>query len=143
MLKKKTILILTAMFVVMSALSNGTLSSTVMGQSDTELSSIRIEKIAVMPFFKGKYGGTITQNLDCNVCQFAYDLDALDPYADYILSRMIQETLEKRYGDKVVPYKRSSDVFDKIPKDDLKDTIQSLAQKLGPGLTKRALGPGP
>ena len=134
MSKKMTIMVLTAMFMVMNALVNGCSSSTVIEQPDAKLSSIRIEKIAVMPFFKGKYGGSITQNLECKVCQFAYDQDALGPYADYILSRITQETLEKRYGDKVVPYNRSSDVFDKIPKDDLNDTIQSLSQKLGHAL---------
>jgi len=132
--KKMTIMVLTAMFVVMNALFMGALSSTVMGQSDRELSSIRVERIAVMPFFKGKYGGAINDNLDCKVCQFFYDQDALDPHADFILSRMTQETLEKRYGDKVVPYTNARDAFDKIPKDELNDTIQSLAQKLGPAL---------
>ena len=144
MTKRTAVVVWAAVFMVINLVCWGIWSSEVRGegQPDGDLSSIRVEKIAVMPFFKGKYGGSITENLECSVCQFTYDQSALDPDADYILSLLVQEELAIRFGDRAVPFALSREVFEKIPKDDSTDTIQNLAKRLGPALNANLIVAG-
>lgn len=131
MMKRAATITLVATWVMMGLLLNGALGETATGQSETDLSSVRVNKIGVMPFYRGKYGGVITSNLSCNVCQLVYDPNGLDPDAGYFLASFTQDVLKKRFGQKVVPLKKSLDAHRQMPKDDFKDTIQTRAQKLG------------
>ena len=119
------------MWVMMGPLLNGVLAETARNQSETDASSARVIKIGVMPFYTGKYGGVITSNLSCNVCQLVYDPNGLDPDAVYYLANFTQDVLKERFGRKVVPLKESLDTYREMPKDDIKDTIQTRAQMLG------------
>jgi len=130
-MKRAAIITLVAMWVMMGPLLNGALAKTAKDQSETDLSSVAVIKIGVMPFYTGKYGGVITSNLSCNVCQLVYDPNSLDPDAGYYLANFVQDALKKRFGQKVAPLNESLDAYQQMSKDDLKDTIQTRAQKLG------------
>ena len=131
MMKRAAMIALVAMWVMMGPLLNGALAETATDRSETDAPSVPVHKIGVMPFYTGKYGGVITSNLSCNVCQLVYDPNGLDPEAGYYLANFTQDVLKKRFGQKVVPLKKSLDTYRQMSKDDIKDTIQTRAQTLG------------
>ena len=128
---KKTAMMVLVLLVLTGIMKGDVLSAPAATEPESDLSSVDVEKIAVMPFYTGKYGGVITQNVSCNVCQLVYDPKGLDPNADYFLTNYCEEALKKRFGQKVVPLRESTEAYNQIPKDELKDTIQSRAQNLG------------
>ena len=131
MMKRAAMITLVAMWVMMGPLLTGAFAETATERSETAPTSVRVIKIGVMPFYTGKYGGVITSNLSCNVCQLVYDPNGLDPDAGYYLANFTQDSLKKRFDRKVVPLNKSLDAYRQMPKDDIKDTIQTRAQKLG------------
>jgi hypothetical protein len=93
-----------------------------------------VEKIGLMPFVKGRYGAEINESLSCTVCLLLNDPKDLDPDSDFILTKYTQKALQKRLGEKVITLQQSAEIYERIPRDDIKDSPRSLAKKLGEAL---------
>jgi TolB-like protein len=92
---------------------------------------LRREKIAVMPFLRGKFGTDLSAALNCPLCQLSFDEESLSPGCDKILTLYAQEALERRHEEMIVPLSRSTSAYSGIQVDEKKDTPLSVAQKLG------------
>jgi hypothetical protein len=90
-----------------------------------------LERIGVMPFFKGSFGSSITESIVCPVCDLTYDSGALLPDCDKVLTQHVQEGLEKKFGDRVLSRALVSGTYAKLPLDDRRDTALGLSQKVG------------
>jgi hypothetical protein len=93
--------------------------------------SLALEKIGLMPFFKGSYGASISETLVCPVCQLYYDPEILSPDCDKVLTHYFQQALEQKYGSLVIPQALVAKTYAEIPIDDLRDTPLFLTQKVG------------
>jgi hypothetical protein len=100
-------------------------------QTDSATPSPAPQKIGVMPFFKGSSGYSLTESLVCPVCQLVYDAQSLSPDCDRVLTQYVQEALEKKFRDRVLPQAIVAKSYDQIPRDDLRDTALALSQKVG------------
>ena len=87
-----------------------------------------------MPFFKGRYGSTMQDTLDASVSKLYFNLENVAENSDRVLTGHVQEALQKRHGEKVVPDSDVTMVFERIPKNGTVDTPKSLAQKTGHAL---------
>jgi hypothetical protein len=92
---------------------------------------IQVKRIAVVPFFKGKYGSDLTETLRCPLCDLTMDLRSLSLGAPRILTSYVHGELERRYGAKVPRIGDTLRAYDQIPKDEGKDTLLDIARKLG------------
>jgi hypothetical protein len=92
---------------------------------------IQVNRIAVAPFFKGKYGSDLTDTLRCPMCDLTADMRGLSLGAPRILMSYVHGELVKRYGAKVVRLSETLRVYDQIPKNEGKDTLMDIAQTLG------------
>ena len=92
---------------------------------------IQVKRIAVAPFFKGKYGSGLADTLRCPMCDLTADMRGLSLGAPKILTSHVHGELVKRYGSKVVRLGETFRVYDQIPKNEGKDTLMDIAQKLG------------
>ena len=129
------ILILLAGWLIMGLLIDGTIPRPALAQPETGPSWGSVESIGVMPFVKGKYGAEITESLSCTVCLLLNDPKDLVPDSDFNLTLYTQKALQKRLGEKVIALEQSANAYERIPKDDLKDSPRSLAQRLGEALS--------
>ena len=100
-------------------------------QTDSATPSPPPQKIGVMPFFKGSSGYSLTESLVCPVCQLVYDPQSLSPDCDRVLTQYVQEALEKKFRDRVLPQAIVAKSYEQIPRDDLHDTALALCQKVG------------
>lgn len=100
-------------------------------QSKMSYSGIQVKRIGVTPFFKGRYGSTIGDTLACPICQLDLDPDGVSPIADRVLTDYVHEALEVRYGDRVIPLAEGQEAYDKLPRDETKETPLEMALKLG------------
>jgi hypothetical protein len=92
---------------------------------------LRREKIAVMPFLRGRFGTDLSAVLNCPLCQLSFDEESLTLGCDKTLTLYVQEALERRHEEMIVPLPRGTSAYSQIPVDDKKDTPLSMAQKLG------------
>jgi len=92
---------------------------------------IQVKRIAVVPFFMGKYGSDLTDTLRCPMCDLTADLTSLSLGAPRILTSYVHGELGKRYGAKVVRLSETLRVYDQIPKNEGQDTLMDIAKKLG------------
>jgi hypothetical protein len=100
-----------------------------------ESAPAQVERVALMPFFRGVQTYSVQESLNCAVCRLTQEEDPSVPDADRILTELVQTRLEKRFGYAAVPQSKVKGVYDAMPKDETQDTPLSLAQRLG-----RALG---
>ena len=110
------------------------ISTVTYGQSQMRYSGIQVERIGVTPFFKGRYGSTVGDALTCPICQLDLDPDGVAPIADRVLTDYVHEALQTRYSEKVVPLREAQEAYDKLPRDESKETPLELALKLGKAL---------
>jgi len=99
--------------------------------TDPSASSVPVEKIGLMPFFKGSYGSSITESLVCPGCDLIYDPQTLSPDCDKLLTQYVQEALDAKHGDRVIPQPLVAKTYRQLPLDDLRDTPLALSQKVG------------
>jgi hypothetical protein len=135
-MEKRTIIILTLLAgrLILEPLFDDNIPRPGLAQQETGPSWGSVEKIGVMPFIKGKYGAEIDESLSCTVCLLLNHPKDLAPDSDFILTFNTQQALQERLGEKVIPLEQSADAYERIPRDDLKDSPRSLAQKLGQAL---------
>lgn len=135
-MKKRAIIILAVLvgWLILGPLIDGSTPRLVLAQPETGPSWGSVESIGVMPFVKGKYGVEITESLNCTVCLLLNDPKDLVHDSDFILTLYTQKALKKRLGEKVINLEESKDFYERIPRDESKDSPRSLAQRLGKAL---------
>jgi hypothetical protein len=104
-------------------------------EQQTGVSVPRVERMAVTPFVKGRYDSDIWGTLDCPISKLYFDPEKVFPDSDKILTGYVQEALEKRHGERVVALAKAVEVFKRIPKGGVKNTLRTLGQELGKSLT--------
>lgn len=107
--------------------------------ADTGPALFRVERVGLMPFFKGSYGSDIGSSLTCPVCELSFDANNLTPDCDRVLTGFVQDSLEIRYGDKLIPLREVMKAYRETPKDEFKDTPLALAQRVGKALSANAM----
>jgi len=115
------------------------LASSKAGEAETGPAPFQVERIGVMPFFKGSYGSDLTSSLTCPVCDLTFDPDNLTPDCDRVLTGFAQDLLKIRYGDKLLPMLDVMKAYRQMPKDEFKDTPLGLTQRLGKVLSADAM----
>jgi hypothetical protein len=99
--------------------------------TDSTAPAVALERIGVMPFFKGSFGSSITESIVCPVCDLTYDSRSLSPDSDKILTQYVQDGLEKKHGDRVISQALVAKTYAQLPLDDRRDTPLALSQKMG------------
>jgi len=135
-MKKQTIIILTLLagWLILGPYIGGTTPRLGFAQPEQDPIWAPVERIGLMPFIKGRYGAEINESLSCTVCLLLNDPRDLTPDSDFILTQYTQKALQKRLGEKVITLEQSAEAYERIPRDDIKDTPRSLAKKLGEAL---------
>jgi hypothetical protein len=101
-----------------------------------------VERIGVMPFLKGKPGPDAGETLNCPICELYFSKERISSDADHVLTRYVQEALENRLGEKVIPLEQTKEVYGRISKDEAKDTPRTLARRLGEALGTKLIVTG-
>jgi hypothetical protein len=135
-MKKQTIIILAILagWLILGPLIRETTPRPVCAQPEQDPIWAPVEKIGLMPFIKGRYGAEINESLSCTVCLLLNDPNDLAPDSDFILTQYTQKALQKRLGEKVITLEQSVETYERVPRDDIKDSPRSLAKKLGEAL---------
>jgi hypothetical protein len=136
---KKNRLVCACMWFLLALFAYPGSESSLADTADTGATFLRVEKIGVLPFFKGSYGSDITSSLTCPVCELAFDPANLSPDCDRVLTEFVQDSLEIRYGDKLIPLEEVKKAYTETPKDEFKDTPLVLAQKVGKALSANSM----
>ncbi len=99
--------------------------------TDSTAPAVALERIGVMPFFKGSFGSSITESIACPVCDLTYDPRSLSPDSDKVLTQYVRDGLEKKHGDRVISQALVAKTYAQLPLDDRRDTPLALSQKMG------------
>jgi len=89
------------------------------------------ERIAVMPYIKGKNPESIEETMTCPYSSFCFEDDSLKEGADKTLTRMLQAMVNRDFRDQVVPIEQSVKAFEILKFDHAKDTPKVVLLKLG------------
>ena len=123
-----------ALCMTVSFLIIGQWPHSALAQSQKDLSGIRGGRTAVMPFMKGRFGTTPRETLDAGISQLYFNPEKMSPDSDEILTGHVQKALKERHGENLIPLDKSMEAYDKISKNDTRDTLRTLAQKVGQAL---------
>jgi len=118
-------------FVVMGVLGECSLALSADGQSPPNASAVKIEKIAVMPFFTGLSGHNATEMLDSPASGFYFDQENISIDAAQVLTRQVQEALIDHHGTGIISLKESTEVYDQLREKGAREAPRALAQRLG------------
>jgi len=132
--KDVAICVMIAVWCIVGLMAAGYLTNRAVAQSRAETINIQWEKIGVMPFFKGRPSADTGETLICPICELSFKSENIKDGADRAITSYVQESLERRYRDKVIALGEVSRVYQEIPRDDTRDTLRSLAQKIGEAL---------
>jgi hypothetical protein len=100
-------------------------------KSEPGMPTLLKERIAVVPFLKGRYGSDIQETLHCPLCQLSFEPDDLTFDCDQVLTRYVQQALERHHEDMAIPFGQVQAAYDQIAMDATQDTPVTLAQRLG------------
>jgi hypothetical protein len=104
-------------------------------QSARDLAAIKVKRIAVMPFIRGLPDTRIDQPmrrlLYCSVANLCFNIKELKANADELMTRNLQDALQKKYGEQLVPLQIVQPAYSGLPKNPYSDTPPSLAVALG------------
>jgi hypothetical protein len=99
------------------------------------LSIVKIKRFAVMPFIKGlpdtKIDQSMRRMLYCNLANLCFNIKELKGNADELMTRHLQEALQKNYGEALIPLQEVQPAYSGLPKNPYSDTPQALAVALG------------
>lgn len=107
----------------------------VTAQNQAGQAALRVERIGVMPFFKGRCGSEVMETLDCPLGMLSFDPENLSIGCDQTLTGYVQAAVQKRHGEKVIPLREGKEVYARMDKDEFTNTPRTTAQSFG-----RALG---
>ena len=88
-------------------------------------------RIAVMPFIKGKNPENIEETMTCPYSSFCYEETSLLPQADGMLTRMVQSVLNREFSGQVVPLEQAGKMFEVLKIDHAQDTPRTVVLRLG------------
>lgn len=88
------------------------------------------DKILILPFFKGRFETNINEIMDKPVANLSHDVEKVSPEAGSILTGIVHEEMNAKYGNKIAPLLDGMIVHDRIEKGS-EDSIRSLAKKAG------------
>ena len=132
--KRVSVFLNITVMIILGLLVNGDRLGRVLAQSETDLPALRVVRITVMPFLKGRCGSTVRESLDSSLSQLHFNPKNVSPGSDRALTGYTHEALQKRHGERVVPLAKSIETFEKVSEDQPTDTIRILAQKMGKAL---------
>lgn len=118
-------------FVALGLLAEWSTAHRANGQPSSISSASRVERIAVMPFFKGISGYNAAEMLDSPASGLCFDYENIPSNAEQVISRHVQEALIDHHGTRVVRFRESKEVYDRMGKDETRDTPRFLARKMG------------
>ncbi|MDY7032283.1 MAG: hypothetical protein SVY10_10325 [Thermodesulfobacteriota bacterium] len=134
-MKRMVLCLIIFLGVAFPLLINGCMPRRALTTEQTSLSPIKVERIGVMPFLKGKNYANIDdptdRTLNCRLDQLCFNTDNLQSKADEILTRFMWNAMEKKFGERLVPHDNAIELYKKIVIDRDSDTPRSLARKLG------------
>ncbi len=104
-------------------------------QNRNPLAEIKVKRIAVMPFIRGlpdtKLNEPIKRVLYCSMDNLCFNIKELRGNADELMTGYLQEALQPRYGEALIPLQIVRPAYSALPKNLSSDTPQSLAIALG------------
>ena len=93
------------------------------------------DSIAVMPFLKGMHDSSVDEaidrTLDCPLADLCFDTQDVRSGAERNVTRFMQEALEDRLGERMIPLGKTLTVYEGLAKDQTADSPRSLAVRLG------------
>lgn len=92
------------------------------------------ERIAVMPFIKGRNPETVEETITCPYSSLCFDEQSMKAGADTTLTRMLQSILDRDFGGRVVPLAQAAAAFEILKIDHAKDTPKAVLLNLGNSL---------
>ena len=84
-----------------------------------------------MPFLKGRCDSDIGKTLDCPLRQLSFDPESLLPRSTQILTECLQENLQERYGDRLIPLTKVRGIYEELSSRQELDTLRAVGQELG------------
>ncbi len=103
-------------------------------QSESGTSVVIVEKIAVMPFFKGMYGSRLKETLSIPISQLSYNPQKMPPGSAKILTELVNRSLQNRYDENLISLSKVKETAAQTGYDGTRDTIQTVALKTGKAL---------
>ena len=99
---------------------------------------IRVDSIAVVPFFKGKdieqINDPMNKTLSCPLVGLCFNEDSFKPGSEKKVERFVNELLAKKFQERLVPFEEVIRTYEGLSIDPKKDTPRLVAQKLGRAL---------
>jgi hypothetical protein len=99
---------------------------------------IRIDSIAVVPFFKGKdieqINDPMNKTLSCPLVGLCFNEDIYRPGAEKKVARYANDALSKKFHERLVPFEEVKQTYEGLSVDPKIDTPRIVAQKLGKAL---------
>ena len=99
------------------------------------LAEIKVKRIALMPFVRGLHnsslGDPMNRLLYCTMSDLCFNIKEVKGNADELMTGFLQEAMQKRYVDALVPVPTAQAAYEGLPKNPATDTPQSLAIALG------------
>jgi hypothetical protein len=130
-MKPKLVCAIGATVLVVGIIFLGCSKQRVSTVSYTGLTDAHLETIGVLPFFVGRHPTNMKETMNCKLCELSFNPDDVSLGADRTLTRYLQEGMDLRYGDRVLPQSVLLHAYNDISKDDQKDTPVSLAKNVG------------
>ena len=116
--------------------------SNCLAQPPSQAPGITVNRIAIMPLAKGKYGMSIAETLDSPLFLFSSDPGKVADDADRVMTEYVYSKMVTIHGGRVVPLEKTIDLYFNAPRDATKDTIRSLARKTGERLKANVIMTG-
>ncbi len=132
--ERVVIISLMVMMAIVVFLAAAYTSQRAVAQSQTGLTTVRVGRIGVMPFLKGRCGSDMREILDCPLLQLSFNPERLSRDCDRILTGYVHEALRKRHGERVISLEKSLEAYKKISRNETPDTLRTLAKNLGESL---------
>ena len=96
---------------------------------------VNLRRVAVMPFLAGNTAlnadDQVRPPLDCTLMEFCQAVSELGSGAEAVLTREMQQAMERELDSKVVPLADASRIYDNLPQNRMVDTPRQLAQRFG------------
>jgi hypothetical protein len=73
----------------------------------------------------------MTQTLDCPLARLSFDPENVLRGCDQTLTVYVQEAIQRRHGDRVIPLEEAREVSQRLDRDQTTDTPRSTAQDFG------------
>lgn len=99
------------------------------------LAQIKVQRVALMPFVRGLHdsslGDPMSRLLYCTISNLCFNLKEVKGNADELMTGFLQEAMQKRYAESLIPVPTVQAAYAALPKNPATDTPQSLAIALG------------